>query len=222
MEIQSGQTNTEQFDNLYKICLKEMLRVVRNYDQNPQVKIQENNEQIWFELKTIFQNLSAKYQDAYNKKSDQNRIDEDNGKTWDKFVDENGNYSNDEYVGLPNLAKGEVNFPFNPESPFVIDYIEFVVNPESDDLIKSGNNEFNCPIFFKIRNTQTSYAISIDQSGKYNIFAASFCNDMHNEYHGEIKFFSKEPIYSENGETTATFTFRKFAKIILEFGFAVE
>ncbi len=222
MEILScGEIHREYISSWYARCQAEMLKVVQKYDnQNSQTElILENNEQIWFELKTIFQNLSPKYQDTYNKKSDQNIIDIDNGKTSDKFVDENGDYSNDEYIGLPNLVKGEVEFPFDSKSPFVIDYIEFVIDPESKDLIKSGNNEFNCPIFFKIRDTETSYAINIDKNSKYSIFTASFYNDMGNLSHREIEFFSKEPIFSENGETNTTF--RKFAKIILEFGFAI-
>ena len=222
MEILSpGEKRIQNNSKWYAVCQAEMLRVIQKYtDQNSQTElILENNEQIWFNLKTIVQNLSAKYQDAYNKKSDQNIIDIDNGKVWSAFVDDNGNYSNDEYIGLPNLVKGEVDFPFNSKSPFVIDYIEFVIDPESKDLIKSGNNEFNCPIFFKIRDTETSYAINIGENGKYNIFAASFYNDMGDFSHGKIEFFSKEPIFSENGE--ANTTFRKFAEIILEFGFAI-
>lgn len=216
MEIKDwGTSHTEYIANIYARCKVEILKVVQNYDdQNSQTELtQENYKEIWCNLKTIFQNLSAKYQDAYNKKSDQNITDMENGKNWDQFVDDNGNYSSEEFIGMPNLAKGEVDFPFNPKSPLIIDYIEFVVDPESKDLIKSGNNEFNCPIFFKIRNTQTSYAINIDKNGKYNIFAASFYNDMDNMSHGKIQFFNKEPIFSENGEMNITFT--KFAKIIL-------
>ena len=222
MEILSPVENDIQHtSNWYAVCQAEMLKVVQKYtDQNSQTElILENNEQIWFNLKTTVQNLSDKYQDAYNKKSDQNIIDIDNGKTSDKFVDENGDYSNDEYIGLPNLVKGQVDFPFNSKSPFAIDYIEFVIDPESKDLVRSGNNEFNCPIFFKIRDTETSYAINIGENGKYNIFAASFYNDMGDTSHGKIEFFNKEPIFSENEETNTTF--RKVAKIILEFGFAI-